>query len=70
MPCIRAYADRLECWQDGQIVGQHERAFGRDRTIFDPLHYIPVLPRNLRRKKKEAQKTRIDRLENRIGQFC
>lgn len=42
---IRAYADRLECWQDGQIVGQHERAFGRDKTIFDPLHYIPVLAR-------------------------
>lgn len=42
---IRAYAARLECWQDGQIVGQHERAFGRDKTIFDPLHYIPVLAR-------------------------
>ncbi len=27
---IRAYADRLECWQDGQIVGRHEGAFGRD----------------------------------------
>ncbi len=32
---IRAYADRLECWQDGQIVGQHERVFGRDKTIFE-----------------------------------
>jgi Mu transposase, C-terminal domain len=42
---IRAYADRLECWQDGLIVGQHERAFGRGKTIFDPLHYIPVLAR-------------------------
>ncbi len=42
---IRAYADRLECWQDGRIVGQHARAFGRDKTMFDPLHYIPVLAR-------------------------
>jgi hypothetical protein len=42
---IRAYADRLECWQDGQIVGRHARAFGRDNTIYDPLHYIPVLAR-------------------------
>ncbi|MDX1581172.1 MAG: IS21 family transposase, partial [Alphaproteobacteria bacterium] len=42
---IRAYAARLECWQDGQIVGRHARAFGRDKTIFDPLHYIPVLAR-------------------------
>lgn len=42
---IRAYADRLECWQDGQIVGRHDRAFGRGQTIYDPLHYIPVLAR-------------------------
>ncbi|SMX50826.1 hypothetical protein MAA8898_05026 [Maliponia aquimaris] len=42
---IRAYAERLECWQDGRIVGRHERTFGRGKTIYDPLHYIPVLAR-------------------------
>ena len=42
---IRAYADRVECWQDGRIVGCHERAFGRGKTIYDPLHYIPILAR-------------------------
>jgi hypothetical protein len=42
---IRAYADRLECWQDGQIVGRHARVFGRDNTVYDPLHFIPVLAR-------------------------
>ena len=42
---IRAYADRLECWQDGRIVGCHAHSFGRGKTIFDPLHYIPVLAR-------------------------
>ncbi len=42
---IRAYAERLECWQDGRIVASHARAFGRDKTLFDPLHYIPVLAR-------------------------
>lgn len=42
---IRAYADRLECWQEGRIVGSHTRAFGRGKTIYDPLHYIPVLAR-------------------------
>ena len=42
---IRAYADRLECWQDGQIVGRHARVFGRDNTVYDPLHFIPVLTR-------------------------
>lgn len=28
-----------------KIVGQHARAFGRDKAIYDPLHYIPVLAR-------------------------
>lgn len=42
---IRSYADRIECWQEGKIVGNHVRAFGRGQTIYDPLHYIPVLAR-------------------------
>ena len=42
---IRAYADRLECWQDGQVVARHDRVFGRNNAVYDPLHYIPVLAR-------------------------
>jgi len=42
---IRAYADRIEIWQDGQVVGRHDRVFGRDHAVYDPLHYIPVLAR-------------------------
>jgi transposase len=42
---IRAYAERVEFWQDGQIVGQHARALGRNKAVYDPLHYIPILAR-------------------------
>ena len=42
---IRAYAERVEFWQGGQIVGSHARAFGRGKTIYDPWHYVPVLAR-------------------------
>jgi hypothetical protein len=42
---IRAYADRIELRQDGRIVGEHARAFGRGKTIYDPWHYVPVLAR-------------------------
>lgn len=42
---VRAYADRIELRQDGRIVGAHERCFGRDQTIYDPWHYVPVLAR-------------------------
>ena len=42
---IRAYAERVEFWQGGEVVGCHARAFGRGGTFYDPLHYIPVLAR-------------------------
>jgi len=42
---IRAYAVRVEFWQNGQVVGRHARAFGRGKTVYDPWHYIPVLAR-------------------------
>lgn len=42
---IRAYADRVELRQDGRVVGEHARSFGRDQTVYDPWHYVPVLAR-------------------------
>ena len=40
---VRAYADRVILLADGQTVGVHRREFGRDKTIFDPWHYLEVL---------------------------
>jgi transposase len=42
---IHAYADRVVIRQDGRIVGEHSRAFGRGEMIYDPWHYVPVLAR-------------------------
>jgi hypothetical protein len=42
---IRAYADRVELRQDGRVVGEHRRVFGRGQTVYDPWHYVPVLAR-------------------------
>ena len=42
---IHAYAERIVIRQDGQIVGDHPRSFGRGRTVYDPWHYVPVLAR-------------------------
>jgi transposase len=42
---IQAYADRIVIRQDGAIVGEHRRRFGRSETIYDPWHYVPVLAR-------------------------
>jgi transposase len=42
---IQAYADRIVIRQDGAIVGEHPRCFGRGETIYNPWHYVPVLAR-------------------------
>jgi hypothetical protein len=39
--------DRIEIRQDGRVVGEHPRCFGRDQTVYDPWHYVPVLARKL-----------------------
>ena len=39
------WAERIVIRQDGAIVGEHARCFGRDQTIYDPWHYVPVLAR-------------------------
>jgi len=42
---LRAYATRIVLLQDGEVVAEHERVFGRDQTVHDPWHYVPVLAR-------------------------
>jgi transposase len=42
---VHAYADRIVIRQDGRIVGEHSRSFGRGETAYDPWHYVPVLAR-------------------------
>ena len=42
---LHAYADRIVIRQDGRIVGEHRRSFGRGETVYNPWHYVPVLAR-------------------------
>jgi transposase len=42
---VHAYADRIVIRQNGESVGEHRRRFGRNQTLYDPWHYVPVLAR-------------------------
>lgn len=42
---LRAYATRIVITSKDKIIGEHVRQFGRDKTIFDPWHYVPLLER-------------------------
>jgi transposase len=42
---VHAYADRIVVKQDGWVIAEHRRSFGRGETVYDPWHYVPVLAR-------------------------
>src|SRR3974390_765282 len=42
---VQASGDRIVIRQDGRIVAEHQRSFGRGETTYDPWHYVPVLVR-------------------------
>jgi transposase len=42
---VQSYAECIVIRQDGAIVGEHMRSFGRNQTIYNPWHYVPVLAR-------------------------
>jgi transposase len=42
---IHAYAERVVIRQNGQVVADHARCYGRGETIYNPWHYVPVLAR-------------------------
>jgi len=42
---LRVYADRIVIVSKTEVVGDHPRQFGRDKTVFDPWHYLPALDR-------------------------
>jgi transposase len=41
----RVYAGHIRFYADGRLIAEHNRTFGRDKTICDPLHYLPILER-------------------------
>jgi len=42
---IRASAGFIRVIRNGTMVGEHPRQFGRDKTIYDPWHYVGMLER-------------------------
>ncbi len=42
---VLATADLIQIVKNGEVVGEHIRQFGRDKTIYDPWHYLGILER-------------------------
>jgi len=42
---LRAYARKIIITTKDKVIGEHVRQFGRDKTMFTPWHYLPLLER-------------------------
>ena len=42
---LRAYARKVIITVKDKVIGEHARQFGRDKTMFSPWHYVPLLER-------------------------
>lgn len=42
---LNAYANKIVVTSKGRIIAEHQRHFSRDKTIFNPWHYLPLLER-------------------------
>ena len=40
---LRAYPFTIELLADNQVIATHERCYGREQDILDPLHYLPLV---------------------------
>jgi transposase len=42
---LRVYANRIVIVSNNKVVGDHPRQFGRNKTVFNPWHYLSALER-------------------------
>jgi len=42
---VKAYIERIDVVAGGEVVARHQRSYGRDEQILDPLHYLAALGR-------------------------
>jgi len=42
---LRVYALTIEVFAGSESIGSHQRTFGRNKTLFNPWHYLPLLER-------------------------
>lgn len=40
------FADRLRVYSETELIADHPRLFGRDKTQYDPWHYLDLLERS------------------------
>jgi transposase len=40
---VKGYIDRVEIYHQAKLIARHDRLWGKEGVVFDPLHYLAVL---------------------------
>ena len=44
---VRGYVDRVVIGCGGEVIARHPRSYEREDTIFEPIHYLPLIERKI-----------------------
>ena len=42
---VKALPERIDIWQEGERIASHARCYGRERSVYQLEHYLPLLER-------------------------
>ena len=44
---VRGYVDRVVIGCGGEVIARHPRSYEREDTIFEPIHYLPLIEQKI-----------------------
>ena len=44
---VRGYVEQVVIGCGAEIIARHRRSYEREDTVFDPLHYLPLIERKI-----------------------
>ena len=44
---VKGFVDTIRIIYEGTVIAEHKRCYGRQETLFNPLHYLPLIERKV-----------------------
>ena len=45
---VKGFIDKVHIIQEGAVIAEHKRCYEKQETLFNPLHYLPLIERKIR----------------------
>ena len=44
---VKGFVQKIRIIYEGSVIAEHKRCYGRQETVFNPLHYLPLIERKV-----------------------